>query len=74
VVVVVEGDGDAGNPPGARASLAHRKIAFTALDATLPSRRATRSLCRSRFEMSGVKRLFQIDFTMAAGHMKMPAA
>jgi hypothetical protein len=31
-------------------------------------------LCRSRYEMSGVKRLFQLGFTAAAGHMEMPPA
>jgi hypothetical protein len=31
-------------------------------------------LCRSRFEMSGPKLLFQLDFTAAAGHGKMPSA
>jgi hypothetical protein len=32
------------------------------------------SLCRSRFEMSGPKLLFQLDFTAAAEHRKMPSA
>jgi hypothetical protein len=32
------------------------------------------ALCRSRFEMSGMKRFFQLDFTAAAGHRKMPPA
>jgi hypothetical protein len=31
-------------------------------------------LYRGRFEMSGWKRLFQLDFTAAAGHRKMPTA